>query len=80
VARYSAIFDANVLFSAELRYLVVALARTNLFRGRWTEAIHQEWTHHLTLRFPDIAPQHIAAMPGKVNKAVPDCLIEGYDL
>lgn len=41
---YTAIFDANVLYSARLRDLLLSLAGTGLFRARWTNMIHDEWS------------------------------------
>jgi hypothetical protein len=38
-----AVFDANVLYSAPLRDLLIRLAQAGLVRARWTEAIHDEW-------------------------------------
>lgn len=44
MARFTAVYDACVLYPAPLRDLLVRLANTGLFRARWTEEIHDEWT------------------------------------
>lgn len=41
------LYDANVLYPAPLRDLLVRLAMEGLLRARWTDAIHDEWTHNL---------------------------------
>jgi hypothetical protein len=43
MANFTVIYDANVLYPAPLRSLLVYLATTGLFRARWTEEIHHEW-------------------------------------
>lgn len=39
-----AVLDANVLYAAPIRDLLIQLAVDGLFRARWTETIHDEWT------------------------------------
>ena len=39
----TALFDACVLYSAPVRDLLLNLAKTDMFRARWTEAINDEW-------------------------------------
>lgn len=41
----AAVYDANVLYPAPLRDLLIRLAQTGLVRTRWTETIHDEWLH-----------------------------------
>lgn len=38
----TAVYDACVLYPAPLRSLLMYLALTDLFRARWTDAIHEE--------------------------------------
>jgi len=40
---FTVIFDSCVLFPARLRSLLMYLGATELFRGRWTNDIHEEW-------------------------------------
>lgn len=42
MSQFTAIFDACVLYSAPLRDLLMHLALADLFRAKWTEAIHEE--------------------------------------
>jgi hypothetical protein len=41
---YTALLDANVLYPAPLRDLLMQLAVSDLFRAKWTAEIHQEWS------------------------------------
>ena len=51
-----AILDANVLYSAPLRDLLLQLAYDGLYQARWTAEIDAEWTRNLLADRPDIAP------------------------
>jgi hypothetical protein len=52
-----AILDANVLYSASLRHLLIWLAVTEAFDAKWTEAIQDEWTRSLLRDRPDLDAQ-----------------------
>ena len=43
----AALLDANVLYPAPLRDLLLQLAVTDLFRAKWTADIHREWIEAL---------------------------------
>lgn len=43
MASFAVIYDANVLYPAPLRSVLMFLAQTDLFRARWTLVIHEEW-------------------------------------
>jgi len=43
VRQLNVIYDACVLYPAPLRSLLMYPALTDLFRARWTDAIHEEW-------------------------------------
>lgn len=79
MAELTALLDANVLYSAQLRDLLVNLTSTELFRARWTAAIHDEWTRNLRERRPDLAAEKIERVRTLLDASVPDCLIEGYE-
>ena len=46
-ANIAVVYDACVLYPAPLRDLLVQLATTGIFRAKWTELIHDEWTRNL---------------------------------
>jgi len=74
-----ALYDANVLYSAPLRDLLIRIAQTGLVRARWTEAIHDEWIRNLLQNKPDISPVRLARTRDLMNAAVRDCLVTRYD-
>ena len=49
---YTALFDANVLYPAPLRDILLQLAVKDLFRGKWTADIHSEWIEALLKNDP----------------------------
>lgn len=76
---FTALYDANVLYPSLLRDLLIRLATTNLFRARWTEQIHDEWTRNLLRNRPDLTREQLNRTRQLMNLAVPDCLVEGYE-
>ena len=42
-----AVLDANVLYPAPLRDLLMTLTSRGLLSPRWTETIHEEWIRNL---------------------------------
>lgn len=53
-SNFTVVFDACVLYPALLRNVLLQLAMTELFRARWTDAIHDEWTRSVRADKPDI--------------------------
>ena len=41
MAAFTAFYDANVLYPAELRNLLMHLALTGLFRAKWSADVHE---------------------------------------
>jgi hypothetical protein len=78
VATLTALFDACVLYPQTLRDLLLNLARTDLFRARWTDLINEEWTRKLLEKNPG-KEDRVARTLALVNQSVEDCLISGYE-
>ena len=76
---YTVLFDANVLYPAPMRDLLMQLALADLFRARWTEQIHNEWIEALLRKEPDRSRQKLERTRELMNKAVRGCLVEGYE-
>ena len=54
MAGFTAFYDANVLYPAELRNLLMLLALIGLFRARWSADVHEEWISSLLKKRPDL--------------------------
>lgn len=76
-AGYTAVLDANVLYPALLRDLLLSLADSGLYVARWTSTIEDEWVRSLIAEFP-AGEAAIRATACEARRAIPDCLIEGY--
>nr|WP_244508076.1 PIN domain-containing protein [Mesorhizobium sp. ORS 3428] len=49
-----------------------------LYRAKWTEEIHDEWIRNLLRDRPDLKPEQVYRTRDLMNRAVPDCLVDGY--
>lgn len=47
MSQYTALLDANVLYPAPLRDLLMQLAVMDMFRAKWSADIHREWIESL---------------------------------
>lgn len=77
-ARYTVVLDANVLYPALLRDVLLSLAHADLYSAKWTEHIKDEWTRSLLKDRPTMGAQ-IAAAAEAMDASIPDCLVIGYE-
>jgi predicted nucleic acid-binding protein len=77
--RYTAVLDACVLYPAPLRDLLLSIAADGIYRVRWTDRIHAEWTRNLLAKRPDLAPEKLARTVSLMNQVADDCLVQDYD-
>jgi len=59
VSHFTAFYDANVLYPAELRNLLMHLAMTGLFHARWSAGVHEEWITALLRKRPDLSREKL---------------------
>ena len=78
-ARLIALYDANVLYPAQLRDLFMRLAVAGLVRAHWTDAIHNEWTGHVLADHPDVTRAQLARTRRLMEQALPAARVEGYE-
>ena len=79
MANFTALYDACVLYPAPLRDFLLRLAMTDLFRARWSDDIHDEWTRNVLAKRTDLKEEYLLRTRELMNKAVPDCLVTGYE-
>ena len=48
------ILDANVLYPAPVRDMLLSLANNKMFQPKWSAAINEEWVRNLVANRPDI--------------------------
>jgi predicted nucleic acid-binding protein len=77
-ARYTAVLDANVLYPALLRDVLLSLAHADLYSAKWSIHIRDEWMRSLLRDRPTMGAQ-IQAAADAMERAIPDCLVTGYE-
>ncbi len=73
------IYDACVLYPAPLRDFLMRLALTDLYKARWTDMIHDEWTHNVLKQRPDLKPDDLVRTRSMMNAHVRDSLVTGFE-
>jgi predicted nucleic acid-binding protein len=54
-------------------------AVTDLFRARWSDAIHDEWIRNVLKDRPDLSAEQLERTRELMNAHVRDCLVTGYE-
>ncbi len=55
------------------------LALTDLFRAKWTDAIHDEWMRSVLRDRPDLRREQLERTRDLMNANVRDCLVTNYE-
>jgi PIN domain len=76
---YTALLDANVLYPAPVRDLLLELAVTDIHKARWTADIHREWIENLLKNEPQRDRATLERTRDLMDKATLDALVTGYD-
>jgi hypothetical protein len=79
MATFIAFFDANVLYPAELRSLLMYLALIGVFRARWSDDVHEEWITNLLMNRPDLTRHQLERTRQLMDRAAIDALVTGYE-
>jgi len=73
------LLDANVIYPAPLRDLLLQLAATDVFRAKWTADIHREWIEALLRSEPHRDRAALERTRDLMDSKTLDCLITGYE-
>ncbi|WP_349536475.1 PIN domain-containing protein [Rhodococcus rhodochrous] len=76
---FTVLYDANVLYPNVLRDVLIRLAQTGLVHARWSDRILDETLRNLAADRPDIPTDTLVRLRELMNRAVPDCLVTGYE-
>lgn len=79
MSNFTVLYDACVLYPAPLRDLLMHVAVTDLYRAKWTDAIHDEWTRNVLKDRQDLKPEQLQRTRDLMNAHVRDCLVTGYE-
>lgn len=73
------IYDANVLYPATLRDVLLRIAMSGLVQAKWTDEILDEVFSNIEKRRQDIEPARLQRTRQLMVQAVRDCLVTGYE-
>jgi predicted nucleic acid-binding protein len=71
--------DANVLYSAILRDLLMEIAVRRGILLRWTDAIQDEWKRALLKNRLDVTAEQLRRTQQRMEAALPDARVTGYE-
>ena len=79
MSEVTALYDSCVLYPAPLRDLLVHLGASGLVHAKWTQRIHDEWMDALLINRPDLSRDRLLRTRDLMDRAVLNCLVEGYE-
>jgi len=74
-----AFLDANVLYPARLRDLLMHLALRRLFQPRWSARVHEEWMAAVLSDRSDLTVSQLQRTRGLMEENIKDALVDGYE-
>lgn len=78
MSTYTALLDANVLYPAPIRDILMQLAVMDVFRAKWTAEIHDEWISALLKNEPHRSRASLERTRSLMDSNTRDCLVTGY--
>lgn len=79
MVRFTAFYDANVLYPAALRNFLMHLALTGLFRATWSAGVHEEWIEALLRNRPGLSREKLERTRMLMDNHASDALVTGYE-
>lgn len=78
-SHFTVVYDACVLYPAPLRDLLMHLALSDLYRARWSDMIHDEWTRNVLANRPDLTANQLNRTRQLMNAHVRDSLVNDFE-
>ena len=76
---FTALLDANVIWSGAVRDTLLLAAERDLYRPVWTRRILDEMACNLKAKRPDLDPARIDRTVHQMLASFPEALVEGYE-
>lgn len=76
---FTVLLDANVLYPAPLRDLLLELALSDLFRAKWSARIQDEWINALLRNQPQLDRAKLHRTRALMEANMRDVLVEEYE-
>lgn len=77
--QFTAVLDANVVYPAPIRDLLLNLAALEIFSPKWSEIIHEEWIRNLLVNRADLSRSKLNRTVKLMNSAFPDAEVHGFE-
>jgi predicted nucleic acid-binding protein len=74
-----AVLDANVLYPAPMRDLLMTLAARALYLPRWTQVIHDEWMRNVLQNLPHVTPERLERTKSLMLEHVPKAMVTDFE-
>ncbi len=78
-SNFIVLLDANVLYPAPIRDLLMNLACEGLYKPKWTNSIHEEWVQNLLEKRPDLSHRQLLKTVNAMNETFPDANVTGFE-
>lgn len=75
---FTVVYDANVLYPAPLRDLLVRVGMTGVVRVKWTDEILDEVFRNILKNRPDLMMEKLARTRTLMNNAIRDVRVDAY--
>jgi predicted nucleic acid-binding protein len=79
LGNFTAFLDASVLYPAPLRDLLLELAVSDLYRAKWSEAVHEEWIAAVLKKRSDLTRAQLERTRDLMNVHVRDALVTDFE-
>jgi hypothetical protein len=76
----TAFLDANALYPAELRNLLMRLALAEAYRPLWSDRVQKEWTEALARDRADLPREKIERVRALMERHILRATVEGYEV
>ena len=76
---FTAFLDASVLYPAPLRDLLLELAVADLYRAKWSDAVHDEWIGAVLKNRPDLTRAQLERTRELMNAHARDVLVTDFE-
>jgi len=77
-SRPTVVYDANVLYPAQLRDFLMWVAVNKLVEAHWTEAIQHEWMRNLLADRDDLTEEQLGYTRRQMERALPGACAKGH--
>ncbi len=76
---FIAVLDANVLYPAPVRDILLHIAAKGLYQPKWSSEIQDEWLRHLLVNRPSLKKENLEKTVAAMNAAFPDADVTNYE-